>query len=187
VRNNLQLINDMLNAQLREPEGQSERGIQGIIRRVMTLAQVYDHLLGIGMSDTLDFGAYTNLLCSNLPGLQPARTLPITLICHAEKMILNLATVTALGLVVAELVSNSFEHAFPHRAGTIEVIVENAPSHRGTIVVKDNGTGYDAPAEVRRHGIGLVRRLVQQVRGTLARTNDDGTTWTVDFPMESRS
>ena len=185
VRNNLQLVNDMLNAQLREPEGQSERGIRGIIRRVMTLAQVYDHLLGIGMSGWLDFGAYAKLLCANLPDLQSARVLPITLVCHAEEMTLSLATVTPLGLVIAELVANSYEHAFPDQVGTIEIDVKNAPVHQGIVTVADNGTGFVTSAEVRRHGIGLVRRLVQQVNGTLNRVNINGTTWIVNFPVES--
>ena len=35
------------------------------------------------------------------------------MICHAESIPVGLDTVTAMGMVVAELVANSFEHAFP--------------------------------------------------------------------------
>lgn len=188
VRNNLQLVNDMLNAQLRDAETLGDRGIRGIMRRVMTLAQVYDHLLGVGLSDWLDFGAYVQLLCNKLPELQAAPGSTVKLICHAEKMILSLAMVTALGLIVAELVSNSYEHAFVDRGGTIEVSLKtDQTGQRGVIVVADDGKGYVAQPEVRRHGIGLVRRLVQQVSGVLNMMSGAGTTWTVSFPIESRA
>ncbi len=113
VRNNLQLVNGMLNEQMKLTDGESEqRGMRGIIRRVMTLATVYDHLLGVGMGSNLDFGAYAKLLCENLPELQPRGPFPVSLVCQAEELSLDLTAATALGLVIAELVSNSYEHAF---------------------------------------------------------------------------
>src|SRR4051812_13438088 len=122
VRNNLQLVNGMLNEQLRQTTDElGQKGLQAIVRRVMTLAQVYDQLLGIGMSGQLDFAAYLKLLCAKLPELQPIPAFPINLVCHVEPLSLDLASVTVLGLVVAELVSNGYEHAFIARGGKIEV------------------------------------------------------------------
>ena len=47
VRNNLQLVYGMLSKQLDDtPDKAGQRGIKAISRRVSTLAQVYDHLLG---------------------------------------------------------------------------------------------------------------------------------------------
>src|SRR6185436_18945498 len=60
VRNNLQLVYGMLSKQLDDtPDKAGQRGIKAISRRVSTLAQVYDHLLGTGlMTRTTDFGSY---------------------------------------------------------------------------------------------------------------------------------
>ena len=38
-----------------------------------TLAQVYDSLLGVGLSETVDLAEYLRALCQRLPGLQAAR------------------------------------------------------------------------------------------------------------------
>jgi two-component sensor histidine kinase len=55
VRNNLQLVYGMLSKQLNDtPERAGQRGIKAIARRVSTLAQVYDHLLGAEMTRTTD-------------------------------------------------------------------------------------------------------------------------------------
>ncbi len=186
VRNNLQLINGMLNDQLKQTSDEvGQRGLRGIIRRVMSLAQVYDHLLGIGMTDILDFGAYTKSLCVNLPDLQPIPEFPISLVCEAVELNLDLAAVTAVGLVVAELVSNSYEHAFPGRGGTIDVrVTQDLASDQALVTIRDDGVGYRPGPETRRHGIGLARRLMQQVGGTLEVDGSNGTLWTLQFPME---
>ncbi len=187
VRNNLQLVNSMLQEQLKQTLDESGRkGLRGIIRRVMSLAQVYDQLLGAGMSGRLDFGSYAKLLCENLPELQPTPPFKIELHCKVQEIALDLATTTALGLIIAELVANSYEHAFPARGGTIHVRVEHdVQSDQGVITVQDDGVGYSPKAETRRQGVGLVRRLAQQVGGTLDVVGQNGTTWTLRFPISA--
>ena len=148
VRNNLQLVNGMLSEQLRQTADEpGQKGLRAIVRRVMSLSQVYDQLLGVGLSGKLDFGAYIRLLCVNLPNLQPIPRFPVKLVCHAEQLILDLASVTALGLVVAELVSNGYEHAFIARGGEIEVRVgPDGAADWGIVTVRDDG-GHAPAAE----------------------------------------
>ena len=43
--------------------------------------------------------------------------------------------------------------------------------------------GFATTAEEKRHGLGLVRRLVAQLRGTAKRAFDHGTVWTIRFPV----
>jgi two-component sensor histidine kinase len=89
-----------------------------------------------------------------------------------------------LGLVVAELVTNSFDHAFPNHKGSANVSVRRTADDpdTATIIIRDSGSGFKAGAEAKRHGIGLVRRLVQQIRGTAFVESDRGTVWTINFP-----
>ena len=186
VRNNLQLVYGMLSKQLDDtPDAAGQRGIKAIARRVSTLAQVYDHLLGTEMTRTTDFGGYVRSLCLNLADIQATSLDAIKMTCDSETLVLDLDVVTALGIVVAELVTNSYDHAFPRGQGAINVSVRRAAEDVGTatITIRDNGTGFTVKAGNKRHGLGLVRRLVEQVRGTLAVTSDQGTVWTVKFPL----
>ena len=50
------------------------------------------------------------------------------------------------------------------------------------MTISDDGTGFPAKTENKRHGIGLVRRLVEQVRGSAIVVSDHGTVWTVKIP-----
>jgi two-component sensor histidine kinase len=166
VRNNLQLVYGMLSKQLDDTADKAgQRGIKAIARRVSTLAQVYDHLLGAEMTRTTDFGSYVKSLCFHLAEIQGAPARTITLTCDSEPLILDLDSVTALGIVVAEVVTNSYDHAFPSGKGSITVSVQNAfgDVDAMTMIISDDGQGFKAQTESKRHGLGLIRRLVGQV------------------------
>jgi two-component sensor histidine kinase len=185
VRNNLQLVYGMLSKQLDDTTDKvGQRGIKGIARRVSTLAQVYDHLNGNGMALTTDFASYLKSLCQDIAEIHGHLAGDVTLTCESETMVLDLDVVTALGLVVAELVSNSYDHAFPGGQGSTNVSVRRTAGETGTatLTVRDSGTGFKPGTEGKRHGIGLVRRLIEQIRGTVILESDHGTVWTIKFP-----
>ena len=185
VRNNLQLVYGMMSKQLDETTDESgKRGLKAIARRVSTLAQVYDHLLGNEMTRTTDFGSYVQSLCNNLADIQASPNGGVTLRCASESLVLDLDVVTALGIAVAELVTNSYDHAFPGGKGATTVTVRRVAGDvdMATMTISDNGDGFTAKAEGKRHGLGLVRRLIEQVRGTAAVDSDHGTIWTIRFP-----
>jgi two-component sensor histidine kinase len=186
VRNNLQLVYGMLSKQLDDtPDKAGQRGIKAISRRVSTLAKVYDHLLGSEMTRTTDFGGYIKSLCVNLAEIQGVQDGSVTLTCDSDAIVLDLDVVTALGIVVAEVVTNSYDHAFPGgKGGSILVSVRCADNDFATMRISDNGTGFRPKAESKRHGLGLVRRLVEQVRGSATVNSDRGTVWTIQIPVE---
>jgi two-component sensor histidine kinase len=186
VRNNLQLVYGMLSKQLDDtPDKAGQRGIKAISRRVSALAQVYDHLLGNEMTRTTDFGGYIKSLCINLAEIQGVADGSVTLACDSDAIFLDLDVVTALGIVVAELVTNSYDHAFPGgKRGSILVLVRYADSDFATMRISDDGTGFRPKAESKRHGLGLVRRLVEQVRGSVTVNSDQGTVWSIQIPVE---
>jgi two-component sensor histidine kinase len=182
VRNNMQLVYGMLSRQLDDTADLvGQRGLRSIARRVSTLAQVYDHLLGNEMTRTTDFGAYVQSLCMNIVEIHAK---DITLHCDCDPVLLDLDTVTALGIVLAELVTNSYDHAFVDGTGTINVSIRAAIGNEvmARLVVSDTGSGFIPNIGSKRHGLGLVKRLVEQIGGTIRVTSDQGTMWDIRFP-----
>jgi len=186
VRNNLQLIHGMLTQKLDEaadPFGR--KNLRAIARRVSTLAQVYDQLLGTEATRTLDFGTYVKSLCENLSTIHALPDGNVTLTCDSELVYLDLDAATALGIVVAELVTNSYDHAFPDGTGSISVSILQpaAPGQMALMTIADDGPGFTISANSKRHGLGLVQRLVEQVRGVVKLDSARGSVWTIDFPV----
>ena len=186
VRNNMQLVYGMLGKQLADTTDEAgQRGLKAIARRVTALAQVYDHLLGREITRNTDFGAYVASLCASLAEIRAVPNDAITLSCDSDRVMLGLDAVTALGIVLTELVTNSYDHAFPAGSGTISVALRPPTGNddiMATMTILDNGPGFNAKAETKRHGLGLVRRLVAQVGGTVSLDSHGGTSWIIKFP-----
>ena len=185
VHNNLQLVYGMLDKQRQiTTDLAGKAGIGAIARRVITLTKVYDHLLGTGLSRTIEFDRYLSSLCTDFVAIESADHPHVTLTCHLESVILDLDTVTALGLIVAELMANTYHHAFPDGAGTIAVsLVRGDPDGGATLVFSDDGVGFIDAGGSKRHGLSLVRRLMQQIDGSVMLRADRGTEWTLTFPV----
>jgi two-component sensor histidine kinase len=82
----------------------------------------------------------------------------VTLRCDSEPLVLDLDVVTSLGIIVAEVVSNSYDHAFPSGTGSIVVSVQRtfADIDIATMTISDDGEGFKTQAKSKRHGLGLV-------------------------------
>ncbi len=100
-------------------------------------------------------------------------------------MELELDMVTALGIVVTEVTTNAYLHAFPQREGEIKVTLSHAEG-KGVLTIADNGVGFVPKETSKRHGVGLIKRLMEQANGTAALKSDQGTVWTLLFPTDGK-
>lgn len=188
VRNNLQMITGMLDNYARGTvSGVARDGIDLIVRRVTTLAQVYDSLLSVGLSGTVDFAGYLRALCVNLPALQAQHSHPVHIVCQAEPVMLGVDEASALGMAVAELVTNSYDHAFPDRGGTITVTLARSGPATAMLTIQDDGSGFPAKFGTSRNGLSLVKRLVDRIGGSLDTHFNGGTVWRLGFPVPAAS
>jgi two-component sensor histidine kinase len=152
----------------------------------MTLANVYDHLLGTGLSRTIEFGGYLSSLCSSFEALQQTERPNVALTCQWEPVMLDLDTVTPLGLIISELISNSYTHAFPDGTGKIRVsLTQNDTGDEATRAYSDDGVGFSEAVGSNRRGLGLVKRLMEQVDDLTVVHSDHGTEWALTFPIAS--
>jgi two-component sensor histidine kinase len=147
VRNSLHLVYGLLTAQLDvEHDKSSILAFRSIALRVMGLAEVFEHLLGTGMSRVINFGDYVSALCHNLPELYNQDR--IQLVCAVEPVRVPLDVATSLGIIITELVNNAYLHAFPNDIGEISVGLK-VNDGRMLLSVSDNGVGF-IEAETRR-------------------------------------
>jgi two-component sensor histidine kinase len=78
-----------------------------------------------------------------LQGIAGADHRKIAIIYHTVPLMLNLDTVTALGLVVSEVIAKGYAHAFPDGTGSINVCLSSKHTNdSATITFKDNGVGF---------------------------------------------
>ena len=184
VRNNLHLISGMLTIEV-EGAPEAQERFYTIANRVQSLAAVYDHLLSSGMARDMEFDRYLETLCANLGNFQSSSVKLVT--TRLVPVTVDLDTATAIGLAVTELITNSYKHAFPSGEGTIEVTLD----HRGQVVVitvRDDGVGILPVRASNRQGLGLVRRLVEQVDASIkVRQVSKGTCYEIELPLQTQA
>ena len=98
----------------------------------------------------------------------------------------NLNTIIPLGLLLNEIISNSFKYAFKDvENGQIEIILKKI-SEEGeySIIIGDNGKGYDRKLLSSTNstlGLELIKILSTQLNGTIERIEKPGTYYILNF------
>lgn len=110
----------------------------------------------------------------------------ISLLVKAEPISLSLDKAIPCGLLLTELVSNCYKHAFPgDRCGTVIVSLERGVDGLVQLKVSDDGVGLKPDFELARVqslGLIIVSTLAEQLGGKLQMLAESGTAVTLEFP-----
>lgn len=170
VKNHLQIISSMLR---RQAQATKDPRLGAILAececRVQTLGLIHDLLGASPATATVDVSQLAKRL-ARIIGATHNTTAEISVRVPLPETRLDADQAATCGLILNELLSNSFRHAFAGRtAGTVEI----AGSVRDDLVeirVSDDGVGLPADSAVGRHaglGLDLVHGLVRrQLDGT---------------------
>jgi PAS domain S-box-containing protein len=189
VKNNLQLINSLLNLQACRIMNPAIAELFAESRnRVRSMALVHENLYRAGNFTGVAMAPHIQSLCAHLSrayGVDPRRVELVTRIADVQ---LDMDRAVPCGLIVNELVSNAMKHAFPNgRTGRLSVELRALPGGRYALEVADDGAGLPGDFDLGRKdslGLQLVGDLAQQLHGTLAIGRDGGTTFTITFQAD---
>jgi PAS domain S-box-containing protein len=183
VKNNLQIVISLLNLQSRYIE---DAATQQIIKesqnRLMAMALVHEKLYQSDDISKIDLDGYVKFLGRNLFDFYGVRRQDVALKTDISGISVGINTAIPIGLILNELLSNSFKHAFPEgRKGEISIAVKRENSML-TILFKDTGAGIPVDLDWRTGkslGLRLIIVLVEQLFGTIELDLTAGTAFTI--------
>lgn len=183
IKNHLQLIASIMNIQARNTESEEVRqAFRENTARVLSIASI-NELLTYGENGPVPLKPFLEKLRQNLALLYDTGT-SVSLVLEGDDLTVEQEKATDIALVVNELVSNAYKHAFTGLAGgRIRVIMKRGGMY-SSITVQDDGTGFDFNGEDSfGFGMSLVRMTVRgKLGGKLYLTSDkEGTSATFDF------
>lgn len=191
VKNNLQVISSLMNLQARQSVDLATRAaLDDAQARVRSIAVIHEMLYQTPDLARVDMHEYVTRLARLLGhSFGALRAGHLTLEVHCESVVLPVDQAVPCGLILNELLTNAFKHAFRSPA-TEGARIEVSMAREGgelLLTVADNGVGLPDtidPRETSTLGMSLLRMLAGQLRGTLDATGLGGTRIRVRFPVE---
>jgi PAS domain S-box-containing protein len=183
VKNNLQVIISLLHLQsVRVHEKAALEALRDSQHRVRAMALVHEHLYRTGDLSHIPMANYIRGLAEalarsfNVPQIQVAMEI--------EPFDLTIDQAVPCGLILAELITNAYKHAFPSgQSGQIRITATRAPGCDPILLrVADNGIGLRPEPTGRPLGLTIVQDLTRQLRGTVALHHDGGLQVEIRFP-----
>ncbi len=193
VKNNLQTVAALLRLQARRSSEQSVRyALSESVRRVSSIALVHE-TLSTAPDDRVDLDAIVDRLVPMFSDVAAAES-PARIQRHGSFGVLAAELATPLVMVLAEVVQNAIQHAYPGGGDGETVVVDVQRSARElTVTVLDDGQGLPPGFSLERtSGLGLqiVRTLVDaELGGSIGmhrRGDPGGTEVTIRVPLRRR-
>ena len=183
IKNNLQVISSLLD--LESEKFDDEEVIEAFKEsqnRVISMALVHEELYRSQDMESIDFSDYLMKLVNELSYSYAVNKDKIKVEMDLDPTFLDMDTAIPLGMIVNELVSNSFKHAFkPGEEGKIYVDL-TLKDRKLTLIVKDNGIGFPENIdfqETESLGLQLVTTLTAQIDGTIELDRSQGTNFKI--------
>ena len=178
LMNSLQLVQSLLALQSRSAASEETKTQLALAsNRVLAIATVHKQLHLTGSMEEVDIGDFLRRLCESLKHTAPPQIEAIKL--TADTCLRRSDVASGLGLLVAELVTNSFKYAYAvDQRGNISVDFKQTQDG-WRLVVSDEGRGLPEGFDIgqsKGFGMQVVKAFVQRLSAKLTISSRPGHT-----------
>ncbi|MCD6017016.1 MAG: signal transduction histidine kinase [Bacteroidetes bacterium] len=183
VKNNLQIISSLINLQTDEITDPKTIEILKITRsRIFALSLIHQKIFTGKNIGTVNFKEYLNDLIQSQKNVYYEIESSIT----GDDVDLNLDMATPMSLIVSELTTNSFKHAFKEiKSPRIDMTLTKGSAETYELKIRDNGIGLPSKMDVNNsHSLGLeiINSLIEQIDASIRHTESgSGTEFIILF------
>jgi PAS domain S-box-containing protein len=193
VKNNLSAFISLLSLEGSiedTPEG--KRLKQDLQNRARSMALIHETLYRTNLYNEVDMGIYLGSLLDQIA--KSFTTIrPVKIIVDADGVLLDIPRATPAGLIISEIVTNSFKYAFPDSFDPVAVrgsppaITVTLSKNEGLyeIIVRDNGIGFPPGFDMTKShtlGLKLIYFLAKhQMQAKIEVNSSDGTEFLFRF------
>ena len=182
VKNNLQIISSLISLQLRTVDDeQIVTVLDESRRRVEAIALIHQKLYQDENITRVNFKFYLRDILRSQQEMNPE----VQCVLESEDVVLSLDIAVPLGLVVSELISNAFKHAFTgveHPKLSINLLDEGNDHY--ILSVQDNGIGLPCDFDLKSDkslGTEIIDALTSQINAQVEFFNEKGAVFRIFF------
>jgi len=182
IKNNLQVVISLLRLQASKVEDEVVVGMfKNTQKRIFSMALLHENLLQEYDLELINAHEHFKYLVENLINSY-AVDKEIDIEIDIESIDFGMQTLTPLGLIINEIITNSLKHAFNETShGKICITMKRLHNKKHEIQISDNGSGYIKNGRSKGVGTRLVSIFVKQLNGTLELLEHQGTAYKIIF------
>jgi len=191
VKNNMQIISSILSMQSRSiDEPRLKEVLQESQNRIHSMALIHENLYNNKSLANIMFSTYIKSLTGNIARTYSSQQSNIQFDYQIEIAYLSMDIAIPCGLIINELISNSFKYAFVNLpGGIISIHFKSLKDDEYLLTVADNGVGIPAEVNIfktKSLGMKILHKLVQQIDGELKSDFTNGTKFTIQFKSTNK-
>jgi PAS domain S-box-containing protein len=189
VKNNLAIIANLIDIQLLDVDDETMTEVlRETQNRIFSIAGVHEMLYDVNSFSRISFREYLQKLFDRIFDMYDKDHKMTGLDMQVKVDYLNINQAIPLGLMLTELLTNSFKHAFDSKkAGMITIEITGGPDliH---VVYKDNGNGFNPDLFENSTSMGmiLIRSLLKQLKAEYSVKGNSGFELSFSFTMQMR-
>jgi len=186
VKNNLSVISSLLELQSSGIEDQKAKAaIAEGQSRVRSIALIHQRLYQHENLAAIEFSGFVNDMITDVSGVFKIPGQKINTSIQVPETLLDIDTAVPLGLIMNELLTNSFKYAFTaDKEGVIAISLKTTQRGNYTLTYLDNGPGMPDDFDLKKTkslGLRLIHRLSNQIGGSAQYTSVNGSQFVISF------
>lgn len=192
VKNNLSVVSSLINLQMNTIDHEfTKNALMDCKNRVNSMAMIHQKFYEGKNYSQIDFKAYIETLVSEIKFAYNLKNKKIVVEANiAPDLNFDLNVAIPCGIILNELLSNAFKHAFNQQeSGRIEVFIERE-KNLFLMRIVDNGSGFEYKDKIESSnslGLILIQSLSEQLDGTFQYFGNKGTDFRLLFKANSAS
>jgi len=186
VKNNMQIISSILRMQSRTIEDPKlKEFLQESQNRIHSMALIHENLYNNDTLANIKFSNYVSSLTGNIARTFANQKASVRFDYKMEDAYLPIDAAIPCGLIINELISNSFKYAFKGKdQGTISIIFKRLGTEEYQLEVADDGIGIPNDVDITKTkslGMKIIHKLIKQIDGELSTDFSEGTKFIITF------
>lgn len=181
VKNSFQIVSSLLYLQSENiNDKEAALAVKEAQNRVKSMILIHQKLYSKDQLVGIDSKEYIEDLVNDIIENQSDNIENLTIIKNIESKIFSIDTITPIGLIINELITNVIKYAFPDKIQNPQLTVSFVKKEGNyELRVSDNGIGISNQNNPDSFGLKLIQSLAKKLKATVSFENNNGTTVTL--------
>lgn len=188
IRNNLATTAALLSAQMRVFNDPDVRlAFKQTQDRLRSIAMIHEVLYKTDTIGSVRLPEYVDRLLSEIARTHGAEERGISVECSVEPIELDQKTIVPVALMLTELVTNAFKHAFPNGERGHIFVGAHRTGASLRLEVTDDGRGGAVVSSTKSLGSELIKRFAAQLGAVISYDGSKGQKVSIEIPFSANS